>query len=119
MPLAAAQLAQAATAFIDTVMMGVLGREILAAGSLAAMTFAAVLISGTGMVSAVSPLVAEAFGAGQGDRIARITRQGLWLSVIVALPVMVLLWFTGDLLKRLGQDPAIATLAERYLQAIL
>jgi MATE family multidrug resistance protein len=38
-PLAGAQLSQAATTFVDTVMMGILGSHIIAAGALGAATF--------------------------------------------------------------------------------
>ncbi|MBD2022673.1 MATE family efflux transporter, partial [Leptolyngbya sp. FACHB-36] len=50
-PLASAQVAQAATGFVDTVMMGWLGRETLAAGGLASITFFALLVPMTGVVS--------------------------------------------------------------------
>ena len=50
MPLAAAQLAQFAVSFVDTIMMGRLGTESLASGGLAASTFQMALTVGTGFV---------------------------------------------------------------------
>nr|WP_228383044.1 MATE family efflux transporter [Synechococcus elongatus] len=88
-PLAAAQVAQAAVGFVDTVMMGRLGPEPLAAGGLASALFQFILATASGAVMAVSPLVAEAQGAGKDYKIAAIARQGLWLSVLLGLPVMV------------------------------
>ena len=49
-PLASAQLAQAATGFVDTVMMGRMGSDVLAAGGLAAIIFLSVMTTATGMV---------------------------------------------------------------------
>ncbi|MBE9020849.1 MATE family efflux transporter, partial [Chroococcidiopsidales cyanobacterium LEGE 13417] len=56
-PLVSAQVAQSATGFVDTVMMGRLGQEILAAGGLASITFLTLLTTGSGIVMGVSPLV--------------------------------------------------------------
>jgi multidrug resistance protein, MATE family len=44
LPLASAQLAQSSTGFLDTVMMGWMGKSTLAAGSLATGTFMMVLV---------------------------------------------------------------------------
>jgi multidrug resistance protein, MATE family len=63
-PLASAQVAQSATGFVDTIMMGRLGANQLAAGGLASLTFFTLLAAASGAVMGASPLVAEAFGAG-------------------------------------------------------
>jgi multidrug resistance protein, MATE family len=90
-PLAIAQLTQSITGFADTVMMGRLGQETLAAGGLAALTFGAVLITASGFVMGVTPLIAEAYGANRPTQIALIARQGLWLSLILTIPMMLLM----------------------------
>jgi multidrug resistance protein, MATE family len=118
MPLAGAQLAQAATAFADTIMMGLLGSQTLAAGGLGAATFAALLIISTGIVSAVSPLIAEAYGSGQQDKVGHITAQSVWLAVLLAIPATFLLWNMGSLMRYFGQAESTAVLAQSYLQAI-
>lgn len=117
-PLAGAQLAQSATGFVDTVMMGLLGSQNLAAGAIGATSFTACLIIGSGIVSAVSPLAAEAFGAGKTDAIGQIVRQGLLLALLLAMPITLLLWLGGDLLVMLGQAASTADLADGYLKAI-
>lgn len=117
-PLAIAQLSQAATAFVDTVMMGLLGSHIIAAGALGATTFAMLLLIGSAIVSAVSPLVAEAFGAQAPERVGRVVRQGIWLALGLGAPVTLLIWNAGPILLALGQDPDIVAIAEQYLRAI-
>lgn len=117
-PLAGAQLAQAATAFVDTVMMGLLGSSIIAAGALGAGLFHMLLIVGSAIVSAVSPLVAEAYGAAQTQQVSRVARQGLWLAVLLAIPITLCIWQGGWLLRQLGQTPENVALAEVYLRAI-
>lgn len=117
-PLAGAQLTQAATAFVDTVMMGLLGSQFLAAGGLGAITFTTLLVIGSSTVSAVSPLAAQAYGAGQLETAGRVARQGLWLSLAIALPVTLLIWNAAPILRMLGQQESNIVLAEIYLQAI-
>ncbi|NEQ46739.1 MAG: MATE family efflux transporter [Leptolyngbya sp. SIOISBB] len=118
-PLASAQLAQAATGFVDTVMMGRMGSDVLAAGGLAAIIFLSVMTTATGMVMGVSPLIAEAFGAGQQTRIQHLARQGLWLAVLVAIPVMIVMGHLDRFMLQAGQAAATVRLADTYLDIIL
>jgi multidrug resistance protein, MATE family len=118
-PLASAQVAQSATGFADTVMMGRLGAEALGAGGLASLTFFALLNTAVGAVMGVSPLVAEAYGAGHKTRVEQVARQGFWLSLILAIPIMILIGHLGSLMGQLGQAATTVTMAKSYLDVIL
>ncbi|MEM8502738.1 MAG: MATE family efflux transporter [Cyanobacteria bacterium P01_D01_bin.1] len=118
-PLASAQVAQSATGFADTIMMGRMGAEVLAAGGLAAIIFLCIMITASGIVTGVSPLVAEAFGAKQKTRIQHITRQGLWLALLVAIPVMILTAHLDTWLRHTGQTETTLRLVNTYLDIIL
>ncbi|NJN91951.1 MAG: MATE family efflux transporter [Leptolyngbyaceae cyanobacterium SL_5_14] len=114
-PLASAQVAQAATGFVDTVMMGWLGQGVLAAGGLAAMVFMAFMMTGVGIVSGVSPLVAEAYGAKQHRRVGQVTRQGLWIALLLAIPGMQVIANLDPLMHQFGQAATTVNLADTYL----
>ncbi len=114
-PLASAQVAQSATGFADTVMMGRMGADILAAGGLASITCLSVMATASGVVMGVSPLIAEAFGAGQKPRIEQIARQGLWLTILVAIPTMMVTWNLDTFLIHTGQSETTVRLANTYL----
>ncbi|NJR61418.1 MAG: MATE family efflux transporter [Cyanobacteria bacterium CRU_2_1] len=118
-PLASAQVAQAAVGFVDTVMMGHLGAESLAAGGLASTTFQLLLNTASGLVMAVSPLVAEAYGAGRKSQIEQIARQGFWLSLFLGVPLMIVIGHLDTVLLFLGQPASIATRAAPYFHFIL
>jgi multidrug resistance protein, MATE family len=118
-PLASAQVAQAATGFIDTIMMGWLGQETLAGGGLAAITFMAFLLTGTGILAGVSPLVAEAFGAKQSHRVGQVTRQGLWIALLLTLPGMQVIGHLDTMMTQAGQAPQTVALANTYLDIML
>ncbi|MBG1245194.1 MATE family efflux transporter [Nostoc sp. NZL] len=117
-PLAAAQLAQSATAFVDTVMMGWLGSQTIASGGLAAVLSSFCLLIVSGIVSAVSPLAAQAYGAGNREKVGTIVRLGLGISLVLGIPVTLLLYNGGALLLLLGQDANTVAIAEIYLRAI-
>lgn len=119
LPLISAQVAQATTGFVDTIMMGRMGPEVLAAGGLAAIVYIVIMTIFTGVVMGISPLVAAAFGAGNKRQVQQVARQGLWLALLVAIPAMV---FTGQLdtwMLRAGQDSAVVAFAKTYLDIIL
>lgn len=118
-PLASAQVAQSATGFADTVMMGALGQETLAAGGLASLTFVMLMNIGGGVVMGVSPIVAEAYGAGRKTRIEQVTSQGLWLSLLLAIPMMFLIGHLDSFMSQLGQAQTTVVLANTYLDIIL
>ena len=118
-PLASAQVAQSATGFADTIMMGRMGADVLAAGGLAAIIFILIMATTSGMVMGVSPLVAAAFGANEKNRIQHTAQQGLWLSLLIAIPIMILTGHLDVWLAQAGQTEATVTLADTYLDIIL
>jgi multidrug resistance protein, MATE family len=118
-PLASAQLAQAATGFIDTLMMGWLGTATLAAGGLAATTFMAVLVMGIGLVLGITPVVAAAKGSGDREQVSRWSQQGFWLSLLVAIPMMLLTALLPSLMLVLGQQPEVVSISRIYLQILV
>jgi multidrug resistance protein, MATE family len=117
-PLASAQVAQAATGLVDTVMMGWLGQEVLAAGGLATMIFMAFMMTGIGIVSGVSPIVAEAYGAKHSRRIGQVTRQGLWIALLLAIPGVLIITHLDTLMHHFGQAEATVSLANAYLDVV-
>jgi MATE family multidrug resistance protein len=118
-PLASAQVAQAATGFVDTVMMGWMGQQTLAAGGLATTTYTTLLVAATGVVFSVSPLIAEAFGAGNRHKIPKVTQQGFWLCLFLSIPAMVILGHIDSLMLHFGQAKSIVNLAKIYLDVML
>ncbi len=79
-PLIAAQLAYVAMVFTDTVMMGKLGPDALAAGGLGAVSYAFVSTFCVGVVAAVGNLVAIRHGCDDAAGAAAAARSGLWVA---------------------------------------
>jgi MATE family multidrug resistance protein len=68
-----------------------------------------------GLVSAVAPLAAQAFGARNPHLIRRSLRVGMWAALLMSLPMMALLLRGEHILLMLGQAPASVQLAQQYL----
>lgn len=113
-PLAMAQLAQAAVGFVDTIMMGRLGTTVLAAGGLASNTLQMVLAVSSGLVMSVGVLAAEAYGSGDKVRVEQLARQGLGLCLLLTLPATALLWQMTPILRWLQQSEELGGLAQQY-----
>lgn len=114
-PIALTQLGQVAMMTSDLALVGRLGDGAVAAAALAQVILFVGFVLGMGLVSAVAPLAAQAFGAREPRMVRRALRVGLWASLMLGVPLMaiqlqgerILLWF--------GQEPAASVLAGRYL----
>ena len=114
-PIALTQLGQIAMMTIDLALIGRLGDEAVAAAALANTVFFVSFTFGMGLVSAVAPLAAQAFGARNPREVRRALRVGLWVALLISLPIMVFPLYGEQILLVLGQAPATAHLAQRYL----
>lgn len=100
----------------DTLMMGWLGPKALAAGSLAGHFFGFVILFSIGLLSVTAPIFAQHLGANRFKMIRRTFRQGAWIACIIAVPSMLLIWQTGDILLLLGQDEELALMGQSYVR---
>lgn len=118
-PLTLIQIAEGMVHFVDMVMMGWLGTSALAAGSLGAVIFWTILSLFAGLLEMTGALAAEAYGAGNHNRIRMINAQALWISLGVSIPTMALLWHLEGVLQLFGQEPQVILQTMTYLRAIL
>ncbi|HEX6039260.1 MATE family efflux transporter [Longimicrobium sp.] len=117
-PLIVGQLGGVAMTTTDTIMVGPLGAQALAAAGLANAIFMATLVICTGTLLGMSPLVAQAYGAGDGRETRRVLVQGLWMAALLAVPMTVLCLFGEPIALAVGQSPEVARLAGGFLHAI-
>jgi multidrug resistance protein, MATE family len=117
-PLIVSQLGGIAMHTTDTIMVGPLGAHALAAAGLGNAIFMATFMVCTGILLGMSPLVAQAFGAGDRGECRRVLVQGLWLSALLALPMTVLYLFGLPIARALGQPQDVSRLAGGFLFSI-
>lgn len=119
-PVVATNVAQIAMSVTDVVMMGRLGPETMAAGSLGANVYYIPLLIGIGLLNAVAPLGARSLGGDPLARedVARTVRQGLWSSVLLVIPCWAILWWSEFILLAMGQDAGLAAEAGIYVRSL-
>ena len=83
-PLALTQLGQIAMMTTDLAFIGRLGSDMVAAAALAHTVFFVIFTFGLGLMSAVAPLAAQAFGARDPRMVRRALRVGLWAAVLIS-----------------------------------
>src|SRR5712671_2834680 len=114
-PIALTQLGQIAMMTTDLALIGRLGDQAVAAAALAHTVAFISLAFGMGLVSAVAPLAAQAFGARNPRQVRRALRVGLWAALLISLPMLAFRLCGEQILLMLGQAPATAHLAQRHL----
>ena len=115
LPLIGAQLASVGLGVTDTIMLGWLGAEPLAASVLGTTFYFLCFLTGAGIAHAVAPIVANALGAGDDVTVRRSVRMAIWAVLIFAILCLPLLLNAEPIFLALGQVPELAALADDYL----
>ncbi|MEX0284467.1 MAG: MATE family efflux transporter [Paracoccaceae bacterium] len=116
LPLIGGHLAQFAIGLTDTLMLGWYGVDELAAVTLGHTYFFSTFIFGSGFALAVMPMVAAFSAEGDETSLRRVTRMGLWLSVLFCVLAIPLMLWSEPILGLLGQSEALSADAATYLR---
>jgi len=114
-PMALTQLGQIAMMTTDLAFIGRLGDAAVGAAALAGTVYFIAFTIGLGLMSAVAPLAAQAFGAGDPRMVRRSVRSGLWMGLLISLPIMIAPLRGEQILHALGQAAEPSRLAQDYL----
>lgn len=104
---------------VDTMMLGHVSAEALAAGALGHISTVFLLIFGTGALSALDPLVAQAHGADDPATVSAHLQRGVVLAVALAIPMGLLLWDVSPILRLLDQPEVIVEKAATYTRGVI
>lgn len=118
-PLVAALLAQVAMELINSLMLGRLGAEALAAGGLGIAIFFMLLVICNGLFSAVGVLIARNYGGGNHSEIPQFLNHALYLACFLAIPFIGILWNAPKVLLMIGEQPVIVAMTTEFLHALV
>jgi multidrug resistance protein, MATE family len=117
-PLLGNNLSLTGMSFADTVMAGQLGARDLAGLAMGVAYYHLFLFIGFGLLMAVSPSVAHAYGADDARGVARYARQSWWLALALAVVLIVGLRQVDWVLPAIGIAPEIRPTAIGFVHAI-
>ena len=115
-PLAVSQLSFIAMNVTDTVLLGSLGGDALAAGGLAGALAWMVDVMFHAALQAIGTVISRARGAGEPVRDRVVT--GFVLAVCLMVPAFLWQTFAPDLLRLVGEPAAVVDGAERFLHVL-
>ena len=115
-PVMLSQLGHVMMGVVDSVMVGHVNATSLAAASLSNVAFNVLLLFGIGVSYAITPLVAEAHGENDHDRIVNTLRHGLVINFITSMVLIVCVYYGKNILFHIDQSPQVVNLAIPYLK---
>ncbi len=117
-PVILGMLGHTFVAFADNIMVGQLGTAELAAVSLGNSFVFIAMSLGIGFSTAITPLVAEADGAGNKANGKNALKHGLVLCTVLGLSLFGLILLSKPLMHMMDQPPEVVDLAMPYLDLV-
>ncbi|MHB0773838.1 MATE family efflux transporter [Bradyrhizobium sp. 1.29L] len=115
LPMVLTQVGQLAMMMTDLAFVGRISTEAFAAAALGSRVYLVSFTLGVGLLAAIAPLAAQAFGADNLAVVRRSLRMGLWAALLLSFPIMVFALRGEQILLTAGQTPGAARLAQQYL----
>jgi MATE family multidrug resistance protein len=117
-PILIGQLAVIANGVIDTAMTSRFSATDLAALAVGASIYISVFVGASGVLQALSPTIAQLFGAQQYESIGKELKQGLWLAFFLTIAGGLVLVFPQPFLQLAHASPELTQKASSYLQIL-
>lgn len=117
-PVMIGSLGQILVGVIDSLMVGQIGAIPLAAISFANSLLAIPLVFGIGVAYGLTPLVANADGAGNKKKATRLFKNGLIINLIIGVWIVGTLMSVRNIMDAFGQDPNVVTEAIPYYTVV-
>ncbi|RDD61439.1 hypothetical protein DRB17_13265 [Ferruginivarius sediminum] len=107
--------AQLLITFIETVIVARLGADALAGVTIALSLYVASFLFSLGVVTAVTPLAATAYGKGDLEGVRNFGQQGVLVALMIATPLMVALFGAAGVFASMSAEYARFGAAAAYL----
>lgn len=118
LPIVLAQVGMITMGLVDTMMVGRVSQEALAAVALGNLYTFWFLGFGMGVLHALDPLVSQALGADDHEAAARAIQRGLVLALVLSVPTCGLILLARPAFRWLGQPDVIVPDAAGYAEII-
>lgn len=113
-PVVIIQVGMMAMGVVDTIMVGHISAQALAAVALGNLYFFTLAVFAQGTLMVLDPVVAQAVGAGDQPAIARAVQRGVIIAVALSIPAVILLASASPIFTFLKQPSEVIPLAAAY-----
>lgn len=118
LPVVIGQLGLIMMGVVDSLMVGELGADYLAAASLSNHIVILVVIIGIGTSMAITPLVAIAIGANRHNETQILFKQSLIVNTFLGIVMTILIIIASELIIYLDQPPVVVEYASSYTKIL-
>lgn len=119
LPILVTQLSLMVTGFFNTIMAGQISEQDLAGVSVGVNLFMPFFGSILGVISGLTPVIAQLHGAGRADKVGAIVKQGFyWAAALAALFIAAGYALVPLILPQLALEPRVEGITRDYLQAV-
>ncbi|SCV03834.1 LAME_0H13608g1_1 [Lachancea meyersii CBS 8951] len=118
-PLVVTYLLQASLSFMTVVSVGRLNALDLGGVSLANVTFTATMAIFQGLATCLDTLCPQAYGSRQYQLVGLYFQRCLAISVLFAIPIALLWWFSAHVLPLVVDDSRLVVIAARFLRVMI
>lgn len=115
-PITVSTLSYSAMTLVGTLLVAQIGADELAGVGLAGVVAFALVCFAIGMLRGVKTVVAQALGAGRGERIDAFLGAGVGYAILLGFGALVLGWVLAPLVAQLCASPRAGGFAAEYLR---
>ncbi|EKD78152.1 MAG: hypothetical protein ACD_42C00021G0002 [uncultured bacterium] len=119
LPMAGSRFLQMLSGFFATMMVSHLGKIVLASCALINATLTFVLLIFISIVFSLSFIVGQSYGAKKYDEVGALVQQGIILSLILSIIMIVLFYFVTNILTLFHQSPQMLVYVRHYFHALM
>lgn len=118
LPILITQFSQAALGVVDAIMAGGVSAVDLAAVAVGSGIWLPLYLLATGILIATTPLIGEALGQNQYDRVPHITQQSIWTAGVIGIIGFIIVSLMPNVLEIMGVPANIQPIAAQYLRGV-
>ncbi|KAG7898392.1 hypothetical protein KL907_005292 [Ogataea polymorpha] len=104
---------------VSVIFVGHLGKQELAAVSMASMTSTIVLAIYEGIATSLDTLCPQAYGAGQYAKVGVHTQRCSLFSLVLYIPAALFWWYSGSVLGKFIDDAEVVKLSQQFLRILI
>ncbi len=113
-PVVVIQVGMMTMGVVDTIMVGHISAQALAAVALGNLYFFTLAVFAMGTLMVLDPVVAQAVGAGESSAVARAVQRGIIIAAVLTVPVALLLTSAAPAFSLARQPAEVIPLAAAY-----